>query len=399
MIILKVIIFILILEFLIQILIKLYKIKFKWFITNEDEIPKFDKIKFNNFLSKSFDHKLGWKQKLDSSGFLKKSKRLNTSEHYRNLTNKNKIKLIASFGDSYVFSNHMNDKNTWEEQMSKKKKFNVLNYGVGNYGLDQAILKYENINLPKAIKIVIMGFVPETITRIQTSWKHYTEFGNINGFKPRFDLVRNKLVLRPNPINSKTKPNEIRKIILKLKKTERFYKDRFVKYKFQFPYMVTFFRNFKFNLKILSYLLISDIVKIIKNDKIIKKIENSKFYSVIERNVKEAHYLYTETHSKKLLSKLIAKFEKIAYKKGHLPLIVIFPQPQDINLKSSTLYKNFFKDLSKNKDILDLSNYFTKENYTKYYLNDKYGGHLNKNGNIYVGKIITKHLKTYLKKF
>tara|TARA_A100000164_G_scaffold315210_1_gene294742 strand:- start:233 stop:538 length:306 start_codon:yes stop_codon:yes gene_type:complete len=100
----------------------LYKIKFKWFITNEDEIPKFDKIKFNNFLSKSFDHKLGWKQKLDSSGFLKKSKRLNTSEHYRNLTNKNKIKLIASFGDSYVFSNHMNDKNTWEEQMSKKKK-------------------------------------------------------------------------------------------------------------------------------------------------------------------------------------------------------------------------------------------------------------------------------------
>ncbi len=122
MIILKVIIFILILEFLIQILIKLYKIKFKWFITNEDEIPKFDKIKFNNFLSKSFDHKLGWKQKLDSSGFLKKSKRLNTSEHYRNLTNKNKIKLIASFGDSYVFSNHMNDKNTWEEQMSKKKK-------------------------------------------------------------------------------------------------------------------------------------------------------------------------------------------------------------------------------------------------------------------------------------
>ena len=33
--------------------------------------------------------------------------------------------------------------------------------------LDQAILKYENTNLSKETKIVIMGFVPETITRVQ----------------------------------------------------------------------------------------------------------------------------------------------------------------------------------------------------------------------------------------
>ena len=80
-----------------------------------------------------------------------------------------------------------------------------------------------------------------------------------------------------------------------------------------------------------------------------------------------------------------------------IPLIIIFPQPQDINLKSSLSYRNFFKEFSYFIDTLDLSNYFTKENYTKYFLNDKYGGHLNKNGNIFVSKIIFKSIKKYLK--
>ena len=90
-----------------------------------------------------------------------------------------------------------------KNKYQKKNQFNILNYGVSNYGLDQAILKYKRCKVSKNVKIVIMGFVPETITRIQSRWKHYTEFGNINGFKPKFDLVNNKLVLKPNPINKK----------------------------------------------------------------------------------------------------------------------------------------------------------------------------------------------------
>ena len=246
MIIFKIIIFFFVLEFLIQGLISLYKIKFKWFITNTDEFPKFYKIKFKNFIDNSFDFKLGWKQKLNSSGFFKNEKKIIIFQTHRNLINKKKKKLIACFGDSYVFANHMNDSDTWAEQISKKNNFNVLNYGVGNYGLDQAILKYEKTILPKNVKIVIMGFVPETITRIQCNWKHYTEFGNIHGFKPKFELKKNKLILRQNPINSKTKTDQIKKIISKLKKTERFYNDRFLKYKFQFPYLINFFKNFKF---------------------------------------------------------------------------------------------------------------------------------------------------------
>ena len=398
MIVFQIITFIFIIELLIQVFIRFYKNKFKWFITNDDEIPKFNEKKFKNFLLKSFDLKLGWKQKLNTSGLLKEITNTKTYLDHRNLVNKKKKRLVASFGDSYVFSNHMNDKNTWEEQISKKNNFNVLNYGVGNYGFDQAIIKYENTILPKDTKIVIIGFVPETITRIQSSWKHYTEFGNINGFKPKFDLIRNQLILKPNPINSKIKLNQIKKVIIKLRKTDRFYKDRFLKYKFKFPYSLNFFKNFKFNLKILFYLIILDLTKILKKNKINEKFQNAMFYSVIERNVKEAHYLYREDYSKKLLSKLIEKFKKVSSKKKHIPLIVIFPQPQDINLKSSIYYKTYFENFSKNIDILDLSSFFSKKDYSKYFLNDKYGGHLNKNGNIFVSKIINRQLQKYIQK-
>ncbi len=396
MIILQIIATIIILEFLIQIFIKIYKQKFKWFITEDDEIPKFDKKKFENFLINSFDAKLGWKQKLNSSGFFEFKKKKIKYIHHRNLIKKHKKKLIASFGDSYVYSNHMDDRNTWSEQISKKNNFNVLNYGVGNYGLDQAILKYENTNLSKETKIVIMGFVPETITRVQSSWKHYTEFGNINGFKPKFELVGNNLILRNNPINLKTKIHHIEKIIFKLKKTERFYKERFLKYKFQFPYLLKFLRNLKFNLKIFTYLIASDVTKISNKSQLYNKIQNAIFYSIIERNVKEAHSLYRENYSKKLLTKLINKFKKISYKRKHIPLIIIFPQPQDINLKSSIYYKKFFKNLSKKIEILDLSDFFSKKNYKKYFLNDKYGGHLNKRGNVFVSKIISKQLHKHI---
>ena len=121
MIIFKIIILILLLEVFIQVLIRSYKKKFKWFINDDDELPKFNKTKLKNFLLKNFDQELGWRQKLDSSGFLEKINKSDKSKDYRKLTYEKKKKLVAAFGDSYVFSNYMSDRNTWEEQISKKK--------------------------------------------------------------------------------------------------------------------------------------------------------------------------------------------------------------------------------------------------------------------------------------
>ena len=98
----------------------------------------------------------------------------------------------------------------------------MKNFGVGNYGLDQAFLRLKKqIKKDDKSKIILLGVCPETIRRNLSLWKHFFEFGNIFNFKPRYakDRLNNKTILETNPIksfndyNNLKKINEIKKII------------------------------------------------------------------------------------------------------------------------------------------------------------------------------------------
>ena len=67
---------------------------------------------------------------------------------------------------------------------------NVLNFGVGNYGMDQAYLRLKREYDKNRTEIVILAVVPETIVRVLNVYKHYYEYGNTFGFKPRFILSK-----------------------------------------------------------------------------------------------------------------------------------------------------------------------------------------------------------------
>ena len=86
----------------------------------------------------------------------------------------------------------------------------------------------------KETKIILLGIVPEHICRIQSEWKHFFEFGNIHGFKPKFYLKNNKIYLKKNPLDKKTKLVKINQIIDRCKETDRFYKEKFKKIFFNF---------------------------------------------------------------------------------------------------------------------------------------------------------------------
>lgn len=101
----------------------------------------------------------------------------------------------------------------------------ILNYGVGNYGVDQALLAYKNKKLPESIEVTIMCFVPETISRVHSYWKHYLEFGNTLAFKPRFILQNNDLVLVDNLISTKNDLQNIKTTAEKAKKIDFFMKE------------------------------------------------------------------------------------------------------------------------------------------------------------------------------
>ncbi|MDC0859200.1 hypothetical protein OAP45_00005, partial [Candidatus Pelagibacter sp.] len=157
----------------------------KWLILNKS--IKLNLKRFINFKKNIYDEKLGWSYKYS------KKNNLITKLGYRKSNYSKRKNHVLAFGDSYTFCREVKNHQTWEEIISKKKKTFVANYGVGNYGLDQAFLKFNFTKKKKENKIVIFGFVPETICRIQSSWKNFLEFGNINGFKPFTELKNNNL--------------------------------------------------------------------------------------------------------------------------------------------------------------------------------------------------------------
>ena len=63
----------------------------------------------------------------------------------------------------------------------------------------------------------------------------FLNFGNLHGFKPKFYLSENHIKLKKNFIkNSKIK--DLKKIIKKLTISDRFYLDKFEKYRIKFIY-------------------------------------------------------------------------------------------------------------------------------------------------------------------
>src|SRR3972149_4123053 len=143
------------------IIVSLQRRRFPWLITTRDELPTFDFKALQKFIDYSFDPHLGWVRRPNSNG-IENGQKGQITFH---------IDSIGSRANTFG-----------------KFPSIIAAFGVGNYGVDQALLRYECMTLPDTVRFVVMGFVPETICRIQSYWKHYLEFGNTFAFKPRFIL-------------------------------------------------------------------------------------------------------------------------------------------------------------------------------------------------------------------
>jgi hypothetical protein len=362
--------------------------KIKWIVSDKKILSLFNKKKFFKFLKLNYDKNLGW----DLKPYSKKNGNKYTETYFidslgrRNSVNKNLKQTVSTFGDSYVFCRQVSDNDTWQEYISKRNKSLVSNYGVGNYGLDQAYIKFKKKKLPLSNNIIIFGFVPETICRIQSKWKHFIEFGNIHGFKPSVTLKKKKIIFEKNYLNQKIKFEDLNKIIKVLKKKDRFYKEKYLKLSFKFPYLVSFIKNFNINIRIFyNYLKFGN--------NFIDKIENKVFPQVMKNNIKISHKLYNENYSQSLMTKLLFEIDKNVKRKKMKCLFIIFPQLFDLKLSSNKTYKSYFKTHHNKLNILDLTeNFLNLKNYSKYFINDNYGGHLNKRGNKFVANIIYKKI-------
>lgn len=115
------------------------------------------------------------------------------------------ILRIAAFGDSFTLGSDVSNEETWQEQLARSRTdVEVLNFGVGGYGLDQAFLRYLHDGLKYRPHVVVIGFMSENIFRSVNVFRPFynTAYAGNLLTKPRFVLNSDHLVLRDNPLKT-----------------------------------------------------------------------------------------------------------------------------------------------------------------------------------------------------
>jgi hypothetical protein len=106
----------------------------------------------------------------------------------------------SAFGDSFTFGGEVKDQEAWVHLLADRLSCKVMNYGVSGYGIDQAVLRYEQI-APEG-KFVILGLFLEMLRRdVAASWTFYGsgEPPYFSKIKPYFTVEGNALHLHPIP--------------------------------------------------------------------------------------------------------------------------------------------------------------------------------------------------------
>jgi len=108
---------------------------------------------------------------------------------------------VAAFGDSFVFANEVTDQEAWSIQAEQlAPRVEVLNYGVGGYGTDQALLLYRRRGQELAPQVVVLGFPEVDLPRNVNRYRRFLGSDDLPLFKPRFELdPRGELRVIPNP--------------------------------------------------------------------------------------------------------------------------------------------------------------------------------------------------------
>ena len=333
-------------EVLVYTIIKSVNRNFQWLIMQKDEKPELSKSGLEKFFVHGYDPELGWVRKPNtfhnevgrdgSTKWTINSKGVRNNPGFENLSSK-----ISCYGDSFVFCRQVDDDQTWEHYLSKLKETNVINFGVGNYGIDQALLGLKRDFHNNRTPIVVLAVVPDTISRIVSIWKHYYEYGNTFGFKPRFVIKNSKLDLIKNPINEIQKFQNYQRYLTEIKQNDFFYETKFKKEKLHFPYCITIFKNAKRNFSLIYWNLKIENKKKMNRD--ISDISWNPMKIIMKTNLEWRIKLFHDKMAIELLVKIIEEYVKFGKENNFKPILSFLPQKDDlIFIKNNYHFYNDF---------------------------------------------------------
>lgn len=322
------------------------------------------------------DPLLGWTVKPNSSSknTTVNSQGLRGDREYSSHPPMDKIR-IAAFGESFTQGAGVPNEDTWEEKLVKfNPKLEVLNFGIGGYGLDQAFLRYQKEGTQLHPKIIVIAYMTENINRNVSVFRPFYHYSTGIPFtKPRFIIERDKLVLIENPSLS---PSDYRLLLHPSKETLA----RITKYDYFFKTYYTGFHNLFPSLRLLEILYGN-------------YIEHSDYSRGIiyggNYNAKSEAFLVT--------LKIFEDFYQSVLQNNSEPLIIIYPDSHDIERYRKHHTKKYAVLLdqlnAKNYRVVDLMGAF--ETFGKGYpIRTIFGedGHYSAIGN----EIVAKYLNDYL---
>ena len=376
--------------------------KFQWLILERDEKPKITNEILKKFLPHGYDKELGWVRKpnteheeMGKDGEVKWT--INDRGARTNPGFESTESSISCYGDSFSFCRQVNNEDTWEHYLSELLKTNVQNFGVGNYGLDQAVLRLKREFESNQTEKVMIGVVPDTISRILSVWKHYSEYGNTLGFKPRFSLNNDELKILHNPIDSEEKFLEYEKYLEYIQSNDYFYEKKFKKEKISFPYSLTNLRNWRRNFEIIKW--VRKISKMEKSGIDSKNVSWKPMSIIMKKNLEWRIELFKDKNNLRLIKKILEKYVEFSKEKKFIPIFFFLPQKDDILFieKNYNFYENMIKEIMEIDELvfLDITkNLLHKENLDELYSDEnEYGGHYSKEGNKKIAELIFYELE------
>lgn len=359
-----------------------------WLISSGDLTPPIDADGLQRFLEHGWDTELGWVRKAntqhDESGLGGRQTGYSIDETGARAdpTNPDGPLAAVACGDSYTFCRQVNDEETWPYFLSSTLGNRVRNIGVGNYGIDQALLRLEREFDDLGAPAVIMGVVPETICRVQSVWKHFSEYGNIFAFKPRFALdAEGTLGIIPNPIKTPDDFFKIPSLLEALKRQDGFYDRKFHADMMRFPYLFHLARTWRRTPSLMAAAFM---------DRFAPGGRRA-FKQVMRRNIQLSAALYRDQDCCGLLAAIVRRFSETCRAHDARPILLFMPQLLDLKLLKAGdhFYAPLLDSVRDIVDVVDMGPEFSKvPDEAALYIEDGFGGHLTPQANAMVAQAL-----------
>ena len=327
------------------------------------------------WLSNSFDAELGWNLPKNEQNNLG-ARRI---QDYP-LKDKYKIKI---FGDSFVYGSEVKIEDTFAAQVESMTGWDCLNYGVGSYGTDQALLKYKNSSVPT--DYVILEILSENIGRVVSYYQAFY-MREWSPPKPRFVKQGDHMVLLPSPvINREDAYKLLDKNFVNQLKADDYWSQYYEKIlqapaRLKWPASIMIIKHWPFFYERIALEL---------------KRMISPSFSVEAGKYKYSHLYQSQTEALEIMKYIVDEFVRLARERGERPVIVMFPDQfsMDLVTKYNQLIYSPLQEYidSQGYNYIDFSVSFRNQDYSEFY--NYYNGHYSSRGNHFVARELVNFIQ------